>query len=53
MATLNFKDRGAFWATVWREGIPCVRVSAKKVIFDAAALDAWLASRSNSGRVSA
>lgn len=41
------KSRAAFWAMVHREGIPIVRVTARRILFPALAFEAWLEARSN------
>lgn len=42
MAILRFKTRGAFWAAVYRGGIPLVRVNQRVIRFPAAGLHDWI-----------
>lgn len=49
MQRLGFKSRSAFWQTVRTQGIPHVRVTAKHIVFPAAALERWVASRTMGG----
>lgn len=46
MQRLGFKDRKSFWLFVWREGVPCVRLSSRNVVFYESSLNAWLEKRS-------
>jgi predicted DNA-binding transcriptional regulator AlpA len=46
MARLGFRNRPAFWAFVWRQGVPCIRLGPRNIIFDRQQLDDWLARRS-------
>jgi predicted DNA-binding transcriptional regulator AlpA len=50
MALLGYKDRGAFWDFVHRGGVPHVRLSARKIMFEEQALAGWLAQRSSNRR---
>lgn len=47
MPMLGYRDRGSFWQAVWREGIPCVRISPRMIVFPEAALLEFLTRRSN------
>ena len=51
MRLLNFKDRTAFWEFVHRNGVPFVRLTRRKLLFEEANLRAWLDRRSV-GRIS-
>lgn len=51
MGILGYKSRAGFFAAVWRDGIPCVRVTQRKIIFPVLALADWMTKRSNSGRI--
>lgn len=46
MARLGFKDRGAFWNAVHREGIPHTRISARNIVFFETQLNDWISRRS-------
>jgi hypothetical protein len=50
MQQLGYKDRKSFWEAVWREKIPCTRLSSRNIIFFPAQLEDWIAKRST-GRV--
>lgn len=45
MKLLHYTDRSAFWKMVKRESVPCVRVSARKILFSEAVVMAFLAAR--------
>ena len=49
MRRLGFKDRKSFWQAVWREKIPCTRLSSRNIIFFPDQLQEWIERRS-SGR---
>ncbi len=40
------KDDSAFWQFVHRNGVPFVRLGARRIVFEESALRAWLDSRS-------
>jgi len=42
---LGYRNRQSFWATVVREGVPHVRITARNIRFPAAALNDWIARR--------
>jgi predicted DNA-binding transcriptional regulator AlpA len=48
-AMFGYNCRQAFYAWVWKEGVPCVRLSSKRVMFPEDLLNDWLASRTNGG----
>lgn len=48
---LGFKSRPSFWAFVWRESVPCIRLTSRHIVFPEIALNDWLAARSNTGGV--
>ncbi len=45
----GYKNRACFYAWVWAESVPCIRLSARKIVFPEIALSDWLAARSNTG----
>ena len=47
----GYKNRACFYAWVWAESVPCIRLSARKIVFPELALNHWLAARSNTGGV--
>lgn len=49
MKRLGFRNRPAFWQFVWREGVPCVRLNRRNIIFQEQQLTDWLARRSVGG----
>jgi predicted DNA-binding transcriptional regulator AlpA len=51
MLITHHKTRAAFWNFVWANSLPAIRLNARRIVFDAGAIDAWLASRST-GRTS-
>lgn len=46
MERLGYKDKAAFFAAARAAGCPMVKVNARKFLFEAAAVDAWVARRS-------
>ena len=48
-AMFGYNCRQAFYAWVWKGGVPCVRLSSKRVMFPEDLLNDWLASRTNGG----
>jgi hypothetical protein len=50
MRLLCCKNSASFYETVRKQGIPHVTINRRKIVFPAAALNAWLASRSSTGR---
>lgn len=42
MRDLGFTDKSAFWVFVKREGVPHIRLNARHIVFEPAALDGWL-----------
>lgn len=49
MQQLNFRNRTAFWSFVHQQGLPHIRLTPRKIVFDPAAVDAWLAGRVTGG----
>ena len=47
----GYKNRACFYAWVWAESVPCIRLSSRKIVFPEAALNHWLAARSNTGGI--
>jgi len=45
MLLLGYNDRSAFWDSVHRNHIPHIRVSRRKIIFEALALNDWIDTR--------
>jgi predicted DNA-binding transcriptional regulator AlpA len=45
MALLGYRDRSSFWAAVKTSGIPFIRLSPRRTLFERAALRAFLDSR--------
>jgi predicted DNA-binding transcriptional regulator AlpA len=48
---LGFRSRASFWQFVWRESVPCIRLTSRHIVFPQQALNDWLAARSNTGGV--
>jgi predicted DNA-binding transcriptional regulator AlpA len=46
MQITRHRNRSSFWQFVHRAGLPCIRLNSRNIVFDAQAVDAWLASRS-------
>lgn len=46
MALLNYRSKGAFWTMVRNRALPHVRLTERKILFDVAQLNDFLASRS-------
>ena len=47
---LGYNNRAAFWDAVRRAGIPYIRINARRFMFDAAEVEAWLERRKVGGR---
>lgn len=47
MAALGYTNRAAFWEFVRAEGVPHIRLNARRIIFEEAALADWLQRRSS------
>ncbi len=47
MAALGYTNRAAFWEFVRAEGVPHIRLNARRIIFEEAALTDWLQRRSS------
>ena len=45
MTRFGYQDNSAFWAFVRAQGVPFVRLNARKLVFDAASLEAWISKR--------
>jgi predicted DNA-binding transcriptional regulator AlpA len=50
MALLGYPNRAAFWEFVHRKGVPHVRLSARKIVFDEGGLRDWIERRSTAAR---
>ena len=50
MSRFGYRDRKSFWEFVWREGVPCVRLSARNIVFFEDTLNDWIETRSVGGR---
>ena len=48
---LGYGDTGAFWAAVRAAGIPHIRINPRRIVFEEAAVKAWLESRTVGGRM--
>ena len=46
MARFGYKNNSAFFAFVRAQGVPFVRLNARKLVFDPASLEAWVSKRS-------
>ncbi len=44
-ALLGYTDTGSFWAAVRAAGVPFIRMNARRIYFEEAALKAWLESK--------
>jgi len=42
MAALGYRNRCSFWEFVRRQGVPHVRLNARRILFDERALADWL-----------
>ena len=42
---LGYADNASFWKSVHANGVPHIRLNARHILFDEAAVVAWLASR--------
>lgn len=47
MQTLGYRNRAAFWDFVRRSGVPHIRLNARRIIFEEAALSDRLERRSS------
>ncbi len=47
MVKFGYSSRAAFWEFVRRSGVPHIRLSQRKIIFEEAALADWLNQRSS------
>ena len=45
MKITGHRDRSSFWQWVARSGLPMIRLSPRKIVFEAAEVYAWLDSR--------
>ena len=45
MAYLGYKSAGKFWAFVDSQGVPHIRIHARKIMFNADALECWIKRR--------
>ena len=45
MAYLGYKSAGRFWAFVSVEGVPHIRIHARKIMFNLDALECWIKRR--------
>ncbi len=50
MALLGYRNRASFWEFVRRKGVPHVRLSSRKIVFDELTLRDWIERRSSTGR---
>lgn len=50
MALLGYRNRAAFWEFVYRKGVPHVRLSSRKIVFDEMALRDWIERRRSTAR---
>ena len=50
MERYHYTNRSSFWDFVHRQAVPFIRLNARKVLFDPAALAAWEAKRAVGGR---
>ena len=49
-ARLGYRNKASFWAFVHRAGLPCIRLNARRIMFDQQQLEDWIASHSTTGR---
>ena len=45
MTMLGYTDRASFFVAVRRDGIPFIRQNARRILFEAAAVQSWINSR--------
>ena len=50
MAIFGYQNRSAFWDFVRRDGVPHIRFNPRRIMFEEAALNDWLAHRSSRDR---
>jgi hypothetical protein len=50
MKALGYRNRAAFWEFVRSAGVPHIRLNARRIIFDEAALMDWMERRSSAPR---
>ena len=48
MEFFGFKCRTGFWEFVGKKGVPHIRLSSRKIMFDPVALNQWIAKRNTS-----
>lgn len=46
MQLLRYQNRSAFWQFVYANGVPHVRLNARKIVFDQRHLEEWIRRRS-------
>lgn len=46
---LGYADRASFWAGVRTAGIPYIRINSRRILFDEAAVAAWIDKRTIGG----
>ena len=49
---LGYKGNPQFWVAVRAAGVPFIRINRRRILFDEAAVNAWLDSRTVGGRES-
>ncbi len=49
MARFSYRSRDAWWEFVRAQGIPHIRLNARRIMFDPAQVDAWLEKRTVGG----
>ena len=50
MRRLGYRSRSAFWQFVHSNGVPCVRLGLRRIVFDRRQLEDWLERRSTTPR---
>ena len=45
MEHFGYRSRGKFWAFVYAEGVPHIRVNPRKIMFNQDALEQWIKRR--------
>lgn len=45
MERLNYRDRNAFYQMARRTGLPFIKLSRKRIVFDETSVERWLISR--------
>ena len=45
MKITRHSSRSSFWQMVHSQGLPHIRINSRVIVFDSAAVDAWLESR--------